>query len=518
MIHLHGTQAIAFRVLIVDKETIQRVILARCVEMLGWKADTADSLGGAIDKFSARPHDVVVIDLGFGWRDSMQLLRHLRHGHADPSVIFVSAPGNGIQTDALQTALNLGLRVAGTLPTPIDPYRLHALLLSNPLTPRAQDRLTTNCPSARELDRALRDGEIHTEYQPKTDLATGEVVGVEALARWHSPTLGIISPDRFVPVAEQSDLISRLTFRVLEDAIVACRKWRELRPDCSVAVNISPRVLADPGLLPMVESILSQNHIPPGALIAEVTESTLIANLPAASEALTRLSIKGVKVSIDSFGSGYSSFSSLLRMPFAELKIDRSFIGVCRTDPEAWKLVRATVSLARALGMNVVAKGIETEDISARLRDAGCDIGQGWYFGRPMQSDAILRWLTPAGLAQAGLPPMGVPPIGLPPMGLTPMGLTPMGLTPMELTEVGLGHAEVARTGLAPVGFNPVGLNPMGLPPLGLSQAGLAAAAFTPVVRRVTMPKSPLTASGSAQPTTGSVAEAPVEAPWGLQS
>jgi EAL domain-containing protein (putative c-di-GMP-specific phosphodiesterase class I) len=118
---------------------------------------------------------------------------------------------------------------------------------------------------------------------------------------------------------------------------------------------------------------------------------------------LTRLSIKGVRVSMDGFGTGYSSVQSLLRMPFTELKIDRSFIGVCRTDPDAWKLVRATVSLARELDMHVVAEGIESEDISDRLRDVGCDMGQGWYFGRPMQDDAMLRWLTP-GIPQETMP------------------------------------------------------------------------------------------------------------------
>ena len=400
MIHLHGTQAVAFRVLVVDKEPIQRMILARCVEMLGWQADIADNSGEAVDKFAARRHNVVVIDLALGQPGVMRLLRNLRRGHVDPALIFVSGTADAVQADSLQSARDFGLRVAGILARPIDPYRLHALLLSNPPHPRSAKRLTTSYPTAQELDQALRDGELHTKYQPKTDLATGEIVGVEALARWHSPTLGVIPPDLFVPVAEQSDLIRRLTFRILEDAIVACRQWREIRPDCSVAVNLSPRVLADPALLPMVESILNENCLPAGALIAEVTESTLISSPPAATELLTRLSTKGVRVSIDSFGTGYTSFASLLRMPFAELKIDRSFIGVCRTDPDAWKLVRATVALARQLGMNVVAEGIETEAVSDRLRDVGCDVGQGWYFGRPMQSDALLRWLAPAGSTQ----------------------------------------------------------------------------------------------------------------------
>jgi EAL domain-containing protein (putative c-di-GMP-specific phosphodiesterase class I) len=112
--------------------------------------------------------------------------------------------------------------------------------------------------------------------------------------------------------------------------------------------------------------------------------------------------MKGVRVSIDDFGTGCSSVPSLLRLPFTEFKIDRSFVAVCRTDPEAWKLVRATVSLGRELGIQVVAEGIETEDISDRLRDAGCDLGQGWFFGRPMQDDAMLRWLTPVNTPSGG--------------------------------------------------------------------------------------------------------------------
>jgi EAL domain-containing protein (putative c-di-GMP-specific phosphodiesterase class I) len=268
-------------------------------------------------------------------------------------------------------------------------------LLSNPARPRGNRRIAARFPTAADLDQALRHNEIHTEYQPKTDLITGEIVGVEALARWRSPTFGTVPPDQFVPVAEQSDLIARLTFRVLEDAIVACRRWREVKPGYSVAVNISPHVLADPRLLAMVDSILDRNQMPPGALIVEVAESTIISTMPVAAEVLTRLSIMGVRVSVGGFGTGYSSVLSLLRMPYTELKIDRSFVSSCGVDPEAWRMVRATVSLARELGMHVVAEGIETEDISDRLRDVGCNLGQGWFFGRPMQAEAMLRWLAP---------------------------------------------------------------------------------------------------------------------------
>ncbi len=396
MIHLHSTQAVSFRVLIVDDEAVQRLILARCVEMLGWKAETAATLEDGIEKFSEYFYDVVIIDLCLGERDGMHLLRHLRRDHADPSVIFVSGVDDRIRAAAFRIATDLGLRVAGTLAKPIDPYGLHALLLSNPVRVPGDVRRDAGSPSLEELEQAMANNEIHTEYQPKSDLVTGEVIGVEALARWHSPTRGVIPPDEFIQVAEQSDMINRLTYRVLRDSIAACQRWRETQPNYSVAVNLSPHVLSDPKLLTEIDSLLMRHAVPASALIIEVTESTIISNLPAATEVLTRLSIKGVRISMDDFGTGYSSLQSLLRMPFTELKIDRSFIAMCQTDPEAWTIVRATLSLARELGMRVVAEGIETAAINDRLRAAGCEMGQGFYFGRPMSADAISSRLAPA--------------------------------------------------------------------------------------------------------------------------
>jgi len=400
---LRGAQADQSRVLIVDDEAMQRLILARCVEILGWKADTAASVEEAVSKFSTLAYDIVVIDLCLGDQDGVHLLRHLRHGHADPSVIFVSGMDDRVRAAAFRIAGDLGLRVAGTLAKPIDPSALHELLLSNPAPVRVDVTGNVFSPSAKELKQALLDNEIHTEYQPKTDLLTGKIVGFEALARWHSPTLGLIAPDQFIPVAEQSDLIHKLTYSVLEDAIVACRGWRGSRPNCGVAVNISPLVLSDPRLPAEIDFLLNHHQLPPGALIIEVTESTLISNLSSATEVLTRLSIKGVRISMDDFGTGYSSLRSLLLMPFTELKIDRSFVGVCQTDPEAWKIVRATLSLARELGIRVVAEGVETAAINDQLRDAGCDLGQGWFYGRPLRAEVMSRSLS-SGARQAALP------------------------------------------------------------------------------------------------------------------
>jgi EAL domain-containing protein (putative c-di-GMP-specific phosphodiesterase class I)/ActR/RegA family two-component response regulator len=396
MIHPHNTRPASFRVLIVDDEPIQRLILTRCVEMSGWVADTAASVEEAIASFRAFQHDMVVIDLCLGEQDGIHLLEHLRHRGADPSVIFVSGMDDRTRAAAFRIAGNLGLRVAGTLAKPVDRYALHALMLSDPTRPHADVTSQLFRPTPRNIEHALLVGEIYTEYQPKIDLMTGAMIGVEALARWLSPSHGLIPPDQFIPVAEQSGLINRLTYHVLHDAVAACGLWRKLLPNCSVAVNISPLVLSDPRLLPEIESLLSQNRVPQGALILEVTESSLIGNIPAAAEILTRLSIKGIRISMDDFGTGYASLQSLMRMPFTELKIDRSFVGVCQTDPEAWKIVRATLALARELGIRVVAEGVETVEISTRLAEAGCDMGQGWLYGRSMGAEAISRLINSA--------------------------------------------------------------------------------------------------------------------------
>jgi EAL domain-containing protein (putative c-di-GMP-specific phosphodiesterase class I) len=159
-----------------------------------------------------------------------------------------------------------------------------------------------------------------------------------------------------------------------------------------VEVNISALLLANPTLPEEIEAALQEAGVASGALIAEITEGAAIADPVLATEALTRLRIKGVRLSLNDFGTGHSSLLSLMRLPFNELKIDRSFVTVCETDPEAWKTIRATISVARELGLDVVAEGVESALVEERLIGAGCDIGQSWRFGRPMAGSAVEAW------------------------------------------------------------------------------------------------------------------------------
>ena len=380
------------RLLVVDDERIQRLIVARAVESVGFIVDGAADLDEAAEWLSRRNYDAIVLDLSLGAREGVSLLHALRGGGADPLVVPISGMDARVRTASCRLAEALGLRVAGALEKPIVPATLRALLRDVRPRETAGQGAAAAVPSAAELASAIDRGEITVAFQPKVALITRQVTGLEALARWQPAGSEPVPPDLFIPLAERHGLITRLTRQVLRQSLDACRGWRDRHPECGVAVNISPLMLANPELPEEIDAALVEASVAPGVLIAEVTEGVVIADPLLAIEVLTRLRIKGVRLSIDDFGTGHSSLLSLMRLPFNELKIDRSFVAVCDTDPEAWKIIRATISLAHELGLDVVAEGVESAAVEERLIGVGCDIGQGWRFGRPMPAAAVEAW------------------------------------------------------------------------------------------------------------------------------
>jgi EAL domain-containing protein (putative c-di-GMP-specific phosphodiesterase class I) len=382
------------RLLVVDDERLQRMLVTRVVTPMGYMVDGAADLRGATAHLTEFRYDAVVLDLSLGEAEGISLLRALRDATGDPTVIFVSGLDESVIAASLRLASGMGLRVAGMLRKPASPCALRALLRDAPARELRGDGPNRRPPAVDELASAIDNGLIVPHFQPQISLRDRRIVGVEALARWSGPTEGGTAPDVFIPLAEQSGLIVPLTFQIMRASLKAYGRWRTHLPNCRVSVNISPLVLADPGLPDEIEGLLAETGLGPGALIAEITESTVIANPLLAAEVLTRLRIKGIELSIDDFGTGHSSLLTLLRMPFSELKIDRSFISQCDTDTEAWKIVRATISMARELGLRVVAEGVETETIANKLREAGCEVGQGWYFGRAMPEAHLIPWIS----------------------------------------------------------------------------------------------------------------------------
>lgn len=224
-------------------------------------------------------------------------------------------------------------------------------------------------------------------------MATGALIGVEALARWDSIRFGSIPPDVFIPHAEREGLIAEVTVLILREALQACVELRRHAPWVTVAVNFAPCLLEDAGLPAQLDLALHQSGLPASALVVEVTESQAIINTAEAAATLAALRARGINCAIDDFGTGHSSLLSLLRMPFNELKIDRAFIARCATDRDAEMIVRATLGLAREMDLHVVAEGIETTAAETMLVSLGCATGQGFRYGRAVLPAAIIARL-----------------------------------------------------------------------------------------------------------------------------
>ena len=234
-----------------------------------------------------------------------------------------------------------------------------------------------------ELQRGIAHDELVVHYQPKIDLATGATVGAEALVRWQHPTDGLLPPQRFLPLAEETGLIKPLTWHVIDSALTQARHWREAAHDLPVAVNLSARMIHNPDLLRYIVTSLQRHAVPPASLTVEITESAMMANPSSGMEVVSRLRAEGVKVSLDDFGTGHCSLAYLRDLPVNELKIDGSFIRDITTSSKTASIIRAIIDLAHTLSLRVVAEGIENADTYELLKSFDCDEGQGFYIGRP---------------------------------------------------------------------------------------------------------------------------------------
>jgi diguanylate cyclase len=228
-----------------------------------------------------------------------------------------------------------------------------------------------------ELRRAIDERELVLHYQPKLDLRSGHITSVEALVRWQHPTRGLLGPNEFVDVAQETSLIKPLTLYVINEALRQCRAWREEGRTLAVAVNVSTRNLIDLDFPEQVAALLARWEIGPELLELEITESAIVSDMFRMRGVLERLGAMGLRLSVDDFGTGYTSLSYLRRLPISELKIDRSFVLHMASSEEDAVIVRSTIDLGRNLGLRVVAEGVEDPEVLDRLRRLGCDVAPG---------------------------------------------------------------------------------------------------------------------------------------------
>jgi diguanylate cyclase (GGDEF)-like protein len=306
----------------------------------------------------------------------------------DASIGIAVSPDHGETVDALMQRADVAMYVAKDARTGYELYSADR----DRHSPRRLALLG-------DLRRAIDDNTLVLHYQPKADMRSGGVRGVEALLRWHHPEHGTIPPDEFIPLAEHTGLIRPLTLFVLDQALAQCRRWNDSGVAVGMAVNLSVRNLYDPSFADEVAGLLRKWQVPAEQLELEITESVIMADPMRAMAVLARLSDLGVGLSLDDFGVGYSSLAYLKRLPVTEIKIDKSFVMNISHDESDAMIVRSTIGLARSLGMRVVAEGVETQETWTRLVALGCDVAQGYFLCRPKPAEELTAWLASAKIA-----------------------------------------------------------------------------------------------------------------------
>jgi EAL domain-containing protein (putative c-di-GMP-specific phosphodiesterase class I) len=299
-------------------------------------------------------------------------------------------PDHGRDFESLLQRADVAMYVAKARGTGIETYN-----------PDADRHSTMRLGMLAALRTALDNNELELHYQPKADLRTGDVVGVEALLRWRHPARGMVPPDEFIPLAEQTGLMRHITQFVVDEALRQLAAWWRGGLRVQVAVNVCARDLYDRDFAPYLRGRLELHGVPPRALMVEVTESVLMADPARAASTLVSLAELGVGVSLDDFGTGYSSLVHLKRLPVSEVKIDRSFVMRMDVHEDDAAIVRSIIELATALGLRVVAEGVETQESWDRLAVYGCDAAQGWYLAKAMPPEAVTRWLSDVGTRPA---------------------------------------------------------------------------------------------------------------------
>jgi EAL domain-containing protein (putative c-di-GMP-specific phosphodiesterase class I) len=328
---------------------------------------------------------IIIMDLQMPGVDGIELLRDLAADRSSAQVILTSGVDGKVLESALQLGRERGLSMAGMLEKPIRLETLRELL--GTVKPIAQSLLAT------DLAEAIAADQLFLEYQPKLDCRLGRISGVEALVRWRHPSLGIVRPDQFIALAEETDLIHRLTDWVVASAARQAAAWRHENLALGIAVNISAKDLENLDLPERLHRHCEQVAVDPALMTLELTESNAMREPVQMRDVLTRLRLKGFELSIDDFGTGYSSLVQLQRMPFSEIKIDRSFVAQMMDNTGCRVIVEIIIDLARKLGLTSVAEGVEGEAALESLTAMGCDIAQGYYLSRPLAADGLSEFV-----------------------------------------------------------------------------------------------------------------------------
>ncbi len=382
--------------LVVEDHDFQRKALIKVLQSLGVQNITEASDGMlALEHFCDAQFsaDVIVCDLDMPNMDGMEFIRRLHDIGAKTSLILTSALDKSLISSVETMTRAYGIHLLGGIEKPVTPDKLIEML-------RQRKQQATRSPGPKNptpeafIIEAAKLKLYEPFFQPKVEIATGQLKGAEALARLRNNDGQFIPPDVFIPVLEKNGLIDDLTWIMLERSAAACLEWQRYpsMKDATVSVNLSLASLSDTDLADRLTKQVITAGLDPKQMILEITESTAMTDVGHCLENLTRLRMKGFGLSIDDYGTGYSSMQQLSRIPFSELKIDRSFVSDITLYPQRQVILASSIDMARRLGLKVVAEGVESIADWNRLKELGCTMAQGYFIAKPMPAADFVQW------------------------------------------------------------------------------------------------------------------------------
>lgn len=351
---------------------------------------------GMLLNHNAHPIDILVFDLNMPGMDGMELIRHLSEERVGVSVIIF-----GLEDDTLFSAVDkmaeaYGVKLLGMLQRPVTSAQLEEFFLKH----RAKNSKAF-VPSAakpkftlRDIQRGIEDKQFRPFFQAKVDINTGVITGAEALARWVHPTHGVVTPDDFIEVLESNENINGLTFLILKESAKICKILHDAGSGSApkISVNLSLTSLNAPSIADDITKVVKAEGLDPKYIVLEITESATMSNVATSLETLARLRMRGFGLSIDDYGTGSSNIQQMTRIPFSELKIDKSFVNNCTHNKDMHAVVKTSIELAHKLKINCVAEGVEVEKDWHTLKGMGCDTAQGFLISKPMDIDSFLEF------------------------------------------------------------------------------------------------------------------------------
>jgi len=383
-------------ILVVDDDYITHKVTALLLDDMGFR-NVHSALSGSrgLEILSEQDDaiDVVICDLNMPNMDGIEFTRRLAERKFEGSLIIISGEDIRILKTVEKLAIEHELHVLGVMEKPVTQAKLSEMLQLLDQIRSEKSMINTHAITVEDLSDAIRRGKLETHFQPKVDVRTRKVIGVEALVRWNHPGEGLLHPNAFVPLAEENGLICDLTMLVCDQALQHAVTLKALGFDLNMGINISVDALKNLAWPDEIASQIESAGLHPSSITFEITESRLMENISVALDILSRLSLKRFNLSIDDFGTGYSSMEQLQRIPFSELKIDRAFVRGASDDTSARAILESNQLLARKLDMSIVAEGVETQEDWDLVTELGCDQVQGYFIAKPMHIDALCEWL-----------------------------------------------------------------------------------------------------------------------------